>query len=74
MRRIYQIGIIFFDLTLKLHYKASIGKGTISVSEQLRLVHILNYHAVSNVYGLLLNQCFTSLFGTNLLLSDIVIR
>ena len=42
---------IFYDLTLKLHYKASIGKGTLSVSEQLRLVHILTYHAVSYVYG-----------------------
>ena len=32
-------------------YKAPIGKGTLSVSEQLRLVHILTYHAVSYVYG-----------------------
>ena len=38
-------------MTLKLHYKASIGKGTISVSEQLRLVYTLTYHAVSYVYG-----------------------
>ena len=48
MRRIYQI---VYDLKLKLHYKASIGKGTPSVSEQLRLGHILTYHAVSYGYG-----------------------
>ena len=27
-------------------------KGTLSISEQLRLVHILTYHAVTYVYGL----------------------
>ena len=42
---------MYYDLTLKLHYKASIAKGILNVSEQLRLVHILTYHAVSYVYG-----------------------
>ena len=57
MRRIYQTGInlLKFDLTLQWHYKSPIGKGTLSVSEQLhpldRLVHILTYHAVGYVYG-----------------------
>ena len=44
----------FSYLTLKWHYKAVIGKGTLGVCEQLhaldRFVHILTYHA-ANVYG-----------------------